>query len=309
MQQHSGQHVLSAAFIRLFEMSTVSFHMGDETCSIDLETPTLNSPQVVEAERLANQIVQENRPVAIKFVRQEELAGLELRKVPVVDKAELRLIDIQDFDLTACGGTHVRGTGQIGCILLRKVERVRQGWRVEFVCGQRAVGIARKDYATLTEAAGMFSAHIWDVPSQVRKTIEEMKAARKAGEQLLEELTEFQAVKILTETVARVGSKVVAQVYSDRDAAGIKLLAQKLTRMEANVVALLGTTSGQPALVFAQSPGGIIDVGVLLKETLTKFGGRGGGSKDFAQGGVPKAESVELAVREAAARVQPQVKA
>jgi alanyl-tRNA synthetase len=86
-------------------------------------------------------------------------------------------------------------------------------------------------------------------------------------------------------------------------------MAQKLTRMESNVVALLGTTSGQPALVFAQSPGGIIDVGVLLKETLTKFGGRGGGGKDFAQGGVPKAESVELAVREAAARVQPQVKA
>jgi alanyl-tRNA synthetase len=187
MQQHSGQHVLSAAFIRLFEMPTASFHMGDESCSIDLDTARLSAEQVVNAEQLANQIVQENRPVAIKFVKQEEVAGLGLRKVPVVDKAELRLIDIQDFDLTACGGTHVRGTGQIGCVLLRKVERVRQGWRVEFVCGQRAVGIARKDYAALTEAAGLFSAHIWDVPSQVRKTLEDVKAARKSGEHLLEE--------------------------------------------------------------------------------------------------------------------------
>ena len=304
MQQHSGQHVLSAAFIRLFEMPTVSFHMGDETCSIDLDTPALSAEQVVEAERLANQIVQENRPVAIKFIKREEVVSLGLRKVPVVDKAELRLIDIQDFDLTACGGTHVRGTGQIGCILLRKVEKVRQGWRVEFVCGQRAVGIARKDYAALTEAGGLFSAHIWDVPAQVRKTLEDVKVARKSGEHLLEELSEFQATRLLAETATVAGKKVIAKVYADRDAAGIKLLAQKLTRLESNVVALLGTTSGQSALVFAQSPGGTIDAGALLKETLAKFGGRGGVNKDFAQGGLAKPESVEPAVREAAARVE-----
>jgi alanyl-tRNA synthetase len=309
MQQHSGQHVLSAAFIRLFEMPTVSFHMGDETCSIDLDTAGLSAKQVVDAERLANQIVQENRPVAIKFVRQEDVASLGLRKVPVVDKAELRLIDIQDFDLTACGGTHVRGTGQIGCILLRKVEKVRQGWRVEFVCGQRAVGIARKDYSALTEAGGLFSAHIWEVPSQVRKTLEDVKAARKSGEHLLEELSEFQSAKILAETAAVAERKIIAKVWADRDAAGIKLLAQKLTRLEPNVVALLGTTSGQPALVFAQSPGAGVDAGSLLKETLAKFGGRGGGSKDFAQGGLAKAEMVQAAVQDAAAQVQARVRA
>jgi alanyl-tRNA synthetase len=304
MQQHSGQHVLSAAFIRLFEMPTVSFHMGDETCSIDLDAPALNAKQVVDAERLANQVVQENRPVAIKFVKQEDVPSLGLRKVPAVDKAELRLIDIQDFDLTACGGTHVRGTGQIGCILLRKVEKVRQGWRVEFVCGQRAVAVVRKDYSALTEAARLFSAHIWDVPVQVRKTLDDVKTARKSGERLLEELSEFQATKVLEGTSAVAGKKIVAEVYADRDVAGIKLLAQKLTRLESNVIALLGTTSGQPALVFAQSPGGALDAGVLLKETLAKFGGRGGGAKDFAQGGLATAESVAAAVNEAAARVR-----
>jgi alanyl-tRNA synthetase len=304
MQQHSGQHVLSAAFVRLFEMPTVSFHMGDETCSIDLDTARLSGEQVVEAERLANEIVQENRPVTIKFVKQEEVAGLGLRKVPVVDKAELRLIDIENFDLTACGGTHVRGTGQIGCILLRKVEKVRQGWRVEFAAGQRAVGIARKDYSALTEAAGLFSTHIWDVPQQVRKSIDEMRATRKAGEHLVEELSEFQAAQILAEMPAEAGKKIIAKVYSDRDAAGIKLLAQKLTRLELNVVALLGTTSGQPALVFAQSVGSGGDMGALLKETLARFGGRGGGGKDFAQGGLPGSELVEMAVQGAVAQVR-----
>src|SRR5947209_20618740 len=149
MQQHSGQHVLSAAFVRLFNLPTVSFHMGEDASSIDLDTPNLTAGQVEEAEALANEIVQENRPVEIRYVTQAAAQELGLRKPPRTDKDELRLIDIRDFDLSACGGTHVKNTGQIGCILLRKMERVRQGWRVEFVCGQRAVVTARHDYTTL----------------------------------------------------------------------------------------------------------------------------------------------------------------
>jgi alanyl-tRNA synthetase len=304
MQQHSGQHVLSAAFVQLFAMPTVSFHMGAETCTIDLDTGTLSAAQVVEAERLTNQIVQENRPVAIRFVRKEDVPNLGLRKVPAVDKEELRLIDIENFDLTACGGTHVRGTGQIGAILLRKIERVRQGHRVEFVCGQRAVSVARRDYATLTETATLFSAHPWDVPQQVRKSIEEMKAVRKSNEQLLEELAEYEARKILAETPAENGRKIVARAFADRDAASIKVLAQKLTRAEPGVVALLGAKSGQPTLVFAQSAGGAADLGSLLKQIVAVRGGRGGGNRDMAQGGVPTADAVDGAIAEAAAKVR-----
>ena len=152
MQQHSGQHVLSAAFVQLFEIFTVSFHMGADYCSIDLDTKNLSAQQVEAAEGLANDVVTQNRPVSIRFVSQEEARSLGLRKLPPADKEVLRLIDIHDFDLTACGGTHVTGTGQIGSILLRKTEKVKQGWRVEFVCGQRAVRTARRDYAVLTEA-------------------------------------------------------------------------------------------------------------------------------------------------------------
>jgi len=304
MQQHSGQHVLSAAFVRLFNLPTVSFHMGEDACSIDLDTPTLTAKQVEETEALANQIVQENRPVEIKFVTQSAAQEMGLRKPPRTDKDELRLINIQDFDLSACGGTHVQNTGQIGCILLRKTERVRQGWRVEFVCGQRAVATARLDYTALTEAAALYSGHIWDVPQQVRKFQEEVRSANKAGERLLEDLAELHAARLLTEVTHINGRKVIARVNKERDLAFIRLLAQKLTRLELNVVALLGSEAGQISLVFAQSKGMPFDMGALLKETLAKLGGRGGGSKDMAQGGLPGAEGLEAALEALAQKLR-----
>ncbi len=296
MQQHSGQHVLSAAFIRLHNLHTVSFHMADDYCSIDLDTPTLTKDQIESAERLANEIILENRAVDIRFVSREEAVKLGLRKVPVAERDELRIIDINDFDLSACGGTHVRQTGQIGCVLLRKAEKVRQGWRVEFVAGQRAVAIARRDYTTLTETAALFSAHIYDVPQQAGKALEEVRTLRKQREQSLEELAAAQAGTLLAETPEAQGRKVVIRVVSDRDMNFLKLLAQKLTRLSPNVVALLATTSPQPSLVFAQSAGQPFDMGALLKETLAKLGGRGGGSKDMAQGGVATVEGIDAAL-------------
>ena len=204
---------------------------------------------------LANQIVQENRPVEIQFVTQEAAQDLGLRKPARTDKDELRLIDIQNFDLSACGGTHVANTGQIGSILLRKIEKARQGWRVEFVCGQRAVKTARRDYATLVEAAALYSGHIWDVPQQVKKFGDDLRSATKATERLLEELAEFEAARLLAETMPVNARKVVVRLYPDRDLAFIRLLAQKITRLEAHAVALLAASHGQPALVFAQSKG------------------------------------------------------
>jgi alanyl-tRNA synthetase len=304
MQQHSGQHVLSAAFVRLFNMSTVSFHMADDYCSIDLDTPTLTREQVESAERLANEIILENRAVDIRFVTRDEAGKLGLRKLPPTERDELRLIDIRDFDLTACGGTHVRQTGQIGCILLRKVERVRQGWRVEFVAGQRAVATARRDFTTLTEGAALFSSHIYDVPQQVRKSLDDIKSLRKQREQSQEELAAVQAAALLAETPEASGRKAIVRTFSDRDLNFMKLLAQKLTRLAPNVVALLATTSPQPSLVFAQSTGQPFDMGALMKETMAKLGGRGGGTKDMAQGGLPSAEKLPSALSDSAKLIE-----
>jgi alanyl-tRNA synthetase len=307
MQQHSGQHVLSAAFIRKFDLHTVSFHMADDYCSIDLDTPSLTKEQAESAERLANEIILENRAVDVRYVTRDEAGKLGLRKLPPAERDVLRLIDIHDFDLSACGGTHVRQTGQIGCILLRKTERVRQGWRVEFVAGQRAVATARRDYTTLTEAAALFSAHIYDLPQQGRKALDDIRALRKQREQSQEELAAALAAALLAETAETNGRQLVVRTFSDRELNFLKLLAQKVTRLSPNAVALLATTSPQPSLVFAQSPGQPFEMGALMKEAMTRLGGRGGGSKDLAQGGVPQSdgivatlEAVGAAVRESA---------
>jgi alanyl-tRNA synthetase len=303
MQQHSAQHVLSAAFVRLFDMPTVSFHMASDYCSIDLDTAELGRDQIDSAERLANEIILENRIVEVRFVNRSEVEKLGLRKIPPGDRDELRLIDIRDFDLTACGGTHVSSTGQVGLILLRKMEKVRQGYRIEFVAGGRAVATARRDFSTLTETASLFSAQIYDIPQHARKALDEVKSLRKRLEQLEDEFAAAQATALLAETLENNGRMVIVRTFSDRDLNFLKLLAQKLTRQSSAAVALLASTSPQPALVFAQSAGQPYDMGALLKKTVAPLGGRGGGSKDLAQGGVAKSDGLAAALATAAEMV------
>jgi len=313
MQQHSGQHVLSAAFVELYQMPTVSFHMGEDYCSIDLATPSLSSGQIAGAEKRANQIVFENRPVRIRYVSRVEAEKLGLRKLPPAEHDELRLVEVADFDLSACGGTHVSASGQIGSILLRKTEKVRQGTRVEFVCGNRAVRMARRDYSAISEAAALFSTQLWDVPDQIRKSVEESKLSRKQKDDALDQLAELMALAALYDQPVTNGRKIIVRAFSDRDIGFAKLFAQKVTRAATPAIALVASTVDPPGLVFAQTPaqasgvasGSTADMGALLKQVLSSVGGRGGGSRDFAQGGVPAGcnVNVEQLLREAAGTI------
>src|SRR3954470_6684122 len=218
MQQHTGQHVLSAAFEKLFDAHTISFHMGAETCTIDLEAKSLTPAQLEKAGTLANEVVLDDRVVTITYATPEEAKQRNVRKLPPlkVGQQKLRLIDVADFDLNACGGTHVTRTGQIGAVLLRKLEKVKQGFRVEFVCGVRAVGIAQRDYAALTDAAGKLSTHIYELPQQIVKQAEEAKAAAKGQQKLLEELAALHAEKLLAETAETNGFRTITQVFPER---------------------------------------------------------------------------------------------
>jgi alanyl-tRNA synthetase len=299
MQQHSGQHVLSAAFEKLYNFPTVSFHMGDESCTIDLTTEAVTAKQLQAVERLANEIIAEDRPVEIRFATPDEARTMGVRKIPPVEREKLRLIDIREFDLNACGGTHVRSTGQIGSILLRKTEKVRQGVRVEFVCGLRAVAMARRDFEMLTDAAALYSTHIWEVPQQIRKSQDESKAAQKTQHRLLEEVAELQAGQMLQAAEQRGARRVVVQYFADRDLGFTKMLAQKLTKA-GPCVALLACGGVQPSLVFAQTPGLSDDMGALMKQAVQALGTRGGGNRDMAQGGAPDGAAAERAAVEAA---------
>jgi len=303
MQQHSGQHLLSAAFVRLFGWETISFHMGGESCSIDLSTSSLNPQQIGEAETLSNDIVLEDRPVDIRFVSRDEAHNLGLRKIPPAERDPLRLIDIRDFDLTACGGTHVMRTGQIGGILLRKTEKVKHGWRVEFVCGNRALTTARRDFRTLTEAAGLVSGHIWELPEQIRKLQANAKTLHKSHRDLLEEVASYHANQLLNQTREHNGRKVTVEVFRDRDLEYVKLVAQRVVR-QGTAICFFASTAPTPAIVFAQSAGQPHHMGALMKEALASLGGRGGGSQDLAQGGPERIDSLDRVLEALAARVR-----
>ncbi len=302
MQQHTGQHLLSAVFIELFNASTVSFHMGDESCTIDLDTKALSDEQLRRVEARANEVVLEDAPVAISFATADEARAMGVRKIPDHIEGKLRLIEIKGHDLNACGGTHVARTGEIGAILLRKFEKVKQGMRVEFVCGQRAVATSRKDFDTLTSAAALFSSHIYDVPTQIRKALDESKAAGKREFKLQEELAEFTAIQLVSEAPIRGAMRVVRKRFDDRDVAYIRLLAQRIAR-QPNAIALLACTQPQPSLVFAQSAGGAFDMGAWMKDAMAALGGRGGGARDMAQGGAPAGADVDSALDAALARI------
>jgi alanyl-tRNA synthetase len=308
-QQHSGQHVLSAMFLKLFGAPTVSFHLGEESCTIDLEISSLTPAQLEEAERRANQAVWEDRQVLMHEATAEQARQAGVRKIPEADHQRLRLIEIRGIDLCACGGTHVLTTGRIGNIQLRKVERVKQGMRVEFVCGLRALRSARRDFQLLTETAALYSCGLADAPAQTQKLLDVGRGAQKQQQKLLAEIAELTALQTLSRTNLEDGRKIVVASFPDRDAAFVKLFAQKLASAEPNVIALAGAGLGNPTLVFAQSVGGGFDAGSVLKSIVSSVGGRGGGTRDLAQGGVPSAESVPELLQRAAEMAREQQQA
>jgi alanyl-tRNA synthetase len=283
MQQHTGQHILSAAFEKIGDYKTVSFHLGEESSSIDLDSDRLGSRQLEEAEEAANQVVFENRPVRISFQSAGEASRLDLRK-PTSREGEVRLVEVEGFDLSACGGTHVSRTGAVGLILMRKVERMKDLTRVEFVCGGRALRQARRDFRVLSEAARLFSAALDTVPELITKQSLELREGMRGREKLLERLAEYQARELWQAAPVVDGRRVVRLVFPAEEWAHAKMLAHTLAKLP-STVALLGI-KGQPAkLFFAQTPGGTSEMDSLLKQTLAKFGGKGGGGRDFAQGG------------------------
>jgi alanyl-tRNA synthetase len=197
-QQHSGQHLLSATFLRELNARTVSFHLGAESSTIDLALPEgmdkLSDDDLRRVEESANRVVYENRSLLTHWVErplaEAMLARGDLRKLPQRE-GPLRIVQMQGIEFNACGGTHVRSTGEIGSILLRRVEKVRQGWRVEFVCGLRAIRSARRDYTLLDTVARTLTVSRTGVPERVTKILEDKKTQAKEIKRLTQELRQY----------------------------------------------------------------------------------------------------------------------
>jgi alanyl-tRNA synthetase len=297
MQQHSGQHLLSAAFIEICGARTVSFHLGEAGSTIDLDVESLTASTLVRVEKRANEIIAEDRPVTMSVVPRAHaetlLAAGELRKLPP-RQGELRIITIADFDRNACGGTHVRSTGQIGGLHLRGQEKVKQGLRVEFVCGLRAARTARNDFNRLTEAARQLSVGFEEVPQAILRLQADAKQAAKHTLRLTNELAQYQAAELVAQTPVETGLRMIQlqlTAATQVDASHAKLLASKIAACAGKTVAVIGwkpEDSSAPATVVLSRSGDLdFDCGTVLRTTLATHGGRGGGSRDMAQGSVP----------------------
>jgi alanyl-tRNA synthetase len=285
LQQHTGQHLLSAAFLRLFRFPTVGFHLGREICTIDLAAPQVVPRHLEEAEALANRIVFEDRPIQASLREKEEVERMGVRK-QVDREGMLRIIEIPEFDIQPCGGTHASRTGQVGPILVRKTERQKQDWRVEFVCGGRAIRAARMDFEALGAAAREIGCGSAETPTMVAKLLEERKSASRERNRLTERLVEFEARELLASQ-----GRTVVYAFEEADAAFLRQVATRLCT-EPGVCAVVASRSARQ-FVFAQSKDSGRDMQRVLRETLVHSGGRGGGSKDFAQGTAPEAANVD----------------
>jgi alanyl-tRNA synthetase len=297
MQQHTGQHVLSAAFDKLAQARTESFHLGSAVSTIDLGREVL-PPAIARAEDEANRIVWEDRPVHIRFADAEAAAALPLRK-ETGRTGTLRLIDVEGFDLSACGGTHVARTGAIGVIAVTGWEKFRGGTRVEFVCGGRALRSHRVLRDVVTGSVRTLSVLPGELPAAIERLQGELKDARRTIKGLLSDLAVHEAARLVAEAEPAGAARIVARALDGWDVGSLKTIASCVVERSGHVAVLLGTPAPAP-VVIARSADVALDCAAVLRILMEKFGGKGGGRPELAQGGGvagPIPDALEFAKR------------
>jgi len=304
MQQHTGQHILSAAFVRLFDAPTRSFRVLAHECEIDVELNDPSDEKIDQAVDLANQTIWQNLPITIREVTTEEAAALPLRKEPARE-GELRIIEISDFDLTPCGGTHAEATGEVGIIAVRGWERAKGLTRIHFMAGIRVLNDYRKVNRTAAETASLFSAGRDDSPELVTKLIDDNKKLARRVRELDAIACRVEAAELISQGRLEAGYRppdpiVVIRIFDDRDADSLKHLALALIA-QPGVIALLASRDGDTArLVFARSSDAGGDMNALMRKACEMLDGRGGGKPDMAQGGGKNVSSLDEALQNAA---------
>ena len=293
MQQHTGQHLLSAVIAELFGHATASVHFGDEASTLDLDAASLTGDHILEAERRANAVVTEDRPVRVTFEDADTATGLRKSSER---QGTLRIVTIDDLDRSACGGTHVRATGEIGAILIGRVERVKQMVRVEFVCGGRAVRHARHDHDLLTRLSGLLTAAPPELPSLVEALRGDLKRATADRKTLQEQLARYRAGELYEGAAQDAnGRRVIVVRETDGSMDGLRVLGQAIASFPRAV--FVAAIHNPPAVLLATAADSGIDAGRVLKAALESQGGRGGGSPRLAQGSVASPSGLEAVIR------------
>lgn len=312
MQQHSGQHILSAAFEKLWNADTVSFYLGDEICTLDIMKDNITSEEVKEAEILSNNIVLENKPIKVYFVDQERANELNLRKIPP-QKEDIRIVEIKDFDICACCGTHCGTTGEVGLIKILKWEKRGVKIRLDFICGKRSL----KDYYWKNELIKNISNKLTikdtELGEAVERMLEERKEARKESREIKEKLQEYEAKRLIDESSIRDdGIRIINKVFEEKNSQEARGLVQQIINLNDSVVVLAGIKNkgeGEGAkILFACSRVLKYDMNGLIREAGKFIEGRGGGAPNFAQAGGKKTEGIEDALNFASEHFQEFIK-
>jgi alanyl-tRNA synthetase len=290
MQQHSGQHLLSAVLVELFDIPTVSFHLGAESSTIDVTAPSLSPQQIDRVSERVMQIVFENRSIEVLFGHSSEDLGL--RKASEREGV-LRIISITDLDRSACGGTHVRSTAEIGPVLIRKLDKIRGNVRIEFICGMRAVRRARADYNALSAIARTFSAPQDDTPALVEAQMERVAELDKSRKKMAAELAAYQGRELyqsIEPDVDGIRRITVHEAITDD-------LRSRATSFASQPKAVfIAASENPPSILMAASKDSGVNAGERVKNAVTSNGGRGGGSPTMAQGSLPNTEALQRAV-------------
>lgn len=295
MQQHHGQHLLSAAFVEVANLKTVSFHLGLQSCTIDLDTSDLNEQTVQAAVALANQIVWEDRPIEARFVSDEELARLPLRKAPSVE-GPIRIVSVPDFDYSACGGTHPRSTGSVGTIVVSNWSRQKGGTRVEFLCGARTLKSYQELNGIARRAAGQLSVSVEQFEEAFERLRANEAAARRALEAAQLQLLAYEAQELLAQAESVGRARLVLRRFEGRAPAELRSLAERIIAAGSDAVVVLASADSKAQIVLGRGADLQLDAGKLLREALSFVGGRGGGQSQLAQGGGPDVSGLDAAL-------------
>jgi len=297
MQQHSGQHLLSQAFFERLGVETVAVHFGEVESTLDLAIQELQSAQIEQIERYANDIIYRALPISTYFVDEKKLSTIPLRRPPKV-QGTIRIVEISKFDYSACGGTHVQNTAEIGPLKLTKLERRRNQVRVTFLCGLRALEDYRVKHRLITEAAMIYSNEIYQVPSLITRNLALLKERERVIEENQKALLRYEVVTLMENATMLGPVRIIQHIDQEKSSALLKALATDLQR-HTNIIALLSTIEDEKVtLCFVSDPALTeqykLHIGQLLRTALQPQQGKGGGKTDFAQGGGITAEQIPL---------------
>lgn len=285
MQQHAGQHILTAAFVELFGFATVAFHLGKEFLTIDLDVEELSIEQAQAAEELANQIILENRPIETKWVTEEELTQYSLRKQLSVTE-NIRLVIIPEFDYNGCGGTHPRTTAEVGAIAILDWEKQKKNTRVRFICGNRIRSQLHQKHKVLKELTDQLNTPEQELPTAAKRLLENGKSLEKRIDELNGSLLEYEAKDLLSNAQKTEKGLMISKVFHSRNIQEIQKLARTITSLSSDsLVFLINEADNKLQFVCAKGSVPTVNMKQMSAELLKLVNGKGGGNDMFAQGG------------------------